>query len=74
MSYLPNKQLASTLVLLNTHETAQLLRCSPKTLEKDRCCKMWRVPFLRVGRAIRYDQTAVIKWLADRNPSEVGEG
>jgi hypothetical protein len=27
------------------------------------------VPFLRVGRAIRYDRNAVLRWLADRNPS-----
>jgi hypothetical protein len=58
-------------VLLTTTETAALLTCSPKTLEADRCRRRWRVPFLRVGRAIRYDQQSVIKWLADRNPSEV---
>jgi hypothetical protein len=61
-------------VLLDTRETAALLHCSPATLSVDRCRRRWRVPFLRVGRAIRYDRTAVLKWLADRNPSESVEG
>jgi len=59
---------SSALVLLTTDETAQLLRCSPATLSVDRARKRWRVPFLRVGRAIRYDRAAVLRWLADRNP------
>ena len=59
-------------VLLTTSEAAALLRCAPSSLEVDRCRRRWRVPFLRVGRAIRYDQTAVLRWLADRNPSEMG--
>ena len=65
---------AAPVHLLTTDETAALLRCSPKTLEVDRCRRRWRVPFIRVGRNIRYDRTAVLKWLADRNPSEPMEG
>ena len=61
-------------VLLDTRETAALLRCSPKTLEVDRCRRRWRVPFLCVRSAIRYDRTAVLRWLADRNPADVSEG
>jgi len=60
-------------VLLTTVETAALLSCSPNTLEADRTRKRWRIPFLRVGRAIRYDRAAVLRWLADRNP-ELREG
>ena len=60
--------------LLNTHETAALLRCSPATLEVDRCRRRWKVPFLRVGRSIRYDQSAVLAWLASRNPAEMVGG
>jgi excisionase family DNA binding protein len=59
---------AVTPVLLTTKEVAALLRCSPATLEIDRTRHRWRVPFLRVGRAIRYDRAAVLRWLADRNP------
>lgn len=61
-------------VLLDTREAAALLRCSPKTLEVDRCRRRWRVPFLRVGSAIRYDRAAVLRWLADRNPADLAEG
>lgn len=63
-----------TLVLLSTKEAADLLRCSPKTLEVDRCRRRWRVPFLRRGKSILYDRSAVIKWLADQNHTEITEG
>lgn len=63
-----------TPVYLTTAETAALLRCSPATLEVDRCRRRWCVPFLRLGRAIRYDRAAVLRWLTDRNPSEPMEG
>ena len=59
-------------VLLTTHEAAALLRCAPATLEIDRVRRRWKVPFLRVGRSIRYDRAAVLRWLADRNPSLEG--
>lgn len=61
-------------VLLDTCETAALLRCSPKTLALDRVRRRWRVPFVKVGRCIRYDRAAVLRWLADRNPSELVAG
>lgn len=60
-------------VLLDTPETAALLRCSPKTLEVDRVRRRWKVPFLRVGRSIRYDRAAVLRWLANRNPADLVE-
>lgn len=74
MANQPNPVPQTGLELLTTIETAALLSCSPKTLEADRVRKRWRVPFLRVGRAIRYDQAAVLRWLADRNPVELAEG
>ena len=61
-------------VLLTTPEAAALLRCSPKTLTADRCRRRWKVPFLHVGRSVKYDRAAVLSWLADRNPSELAEG
>jgi len=61
-------------VLLTTNEAASILRCAPKTLEQDRCRRRWNVPFVRVGRSIKYDQSAVLKWLADQNPSVGQEG
>ncbi len=61
-------------VLLTTIEAAALLRCAPATLDLDRVRRRWRVPFLRVGRSIRYDRNAVLRWLADRNPAEMVTG
>ncbi len=61
-------------VLLDTIETAALLRCSPKTLALDRVRRRWKVPFLRVGRCVRYDRSAVLSWLASHNPGESAEG
>jgi hypothetical protein len=58
-------------VLLTTKETANLLRCAPSSLDVDRCRHRWGVPFLKVGRIVRYDRAAVLKWLADRNVSRV---
>ena len=68
MAHQPNPAPKTGLDLLTTNEAAELLRCSPKTLEADRCRRRWRVPYVFVGRAIRYDRTAVLRWLADRNP------
>lgn len=59
---------SETLVLLTTKEAAALLRCAPLTLEIDRCRRRWGVPFLKVGRSVRYDRAAVLRWLAERNP------
>jgi hypothetical protein len=70
----PQHEPAALPVLLDTRETAALLRCSPKTLEVDRCRRRWRVPFVRVGRSVKYDQAAVLRWLADRNPAELVGG
>lgn len=55
-------------VLLNTAEAAALLHCSPKTLTVDRCRRRWKVPFLRIGKSIRYNRAAILRWLAERNP------
>lgn len=56
-------------VLLTTEQAASLLACSPKTLALDRVRRRWRVPVVKVGRLCRYDRAAVLRWLADRNPS-----
>jgi len=65
---------AAVLVLLTTEQAAALLTCSPKTLALDRVRRRWKVPFLHVGRCVRYDRSAVLDWLADRNPSALLEG
>jgi hypothetical protein len=61
-------------VLLTTEQAAVLLTCSPNTLASDRTRRRWCVPYLRVGRAIRYDRAAVLRWLAVRNPAKLAGG
>jgi excisionase family DNA binding protein len=51
--------------LLTVNEAAELLSLSPKTLNKDRCVKSMNVPFVRLGRAIRYRRCDLEKFIAD---------
>lgn len=57
--------------LLTTERAAAFLAVSPATLVTWRCTRRVRVPFLRVGRAIRYDRQALARWLASRAEDSV---
>lgn len=57
--------------LMTTEECAEMLRCSPRTLEVDRCRRRWRVPYLHCGRKVVYDRSAVLQWLAAQNTAKV---
>ena len=52
--------------LLTEDETAAYLGIKPQTLATWRCTKRYALPFVRVGRAIRYRPSDVEKFLADR--------
>lgn len=41
--------------LLTTREAADRLRLSSATLEKDRISGKLNIPFLKIGKAVRYD-------------------
>jgi excisionase family DNA binding protein len=69
MPVTPTTALIAPPVLITTEECATLLRCSHKTLALDRVRRRWRVPFVKVGRCVRYDRAAVLAWLAHRNPT-----
>lgn len=45
------------------------LGLSSKTLEVDRCSRRLRVPYLKVGRKVVYERTALDRWLAERRIS-----
>ncbi len=51
---------------LTTPQAAELIGCAPATLELDRIRHRWRVPFLKIGRLVRYDRDAVLAWLASQ--------
>lgn len=56
-------------MLLTTSEAAELLRLSPATLERDRCIRPGspRYPFIRLGRAIRYDRDVLLRLVEARS-------
>jgi excisionase family DNA binding protein len=52
--------------LLTAVETANYLGIKPETLNTWRCTRRYSLPFVRVGRAIRYRLSAVESFLASR--------
>jgi predicted DNA-binding transcriptional regulator AlpA len=48
--------------LLKPNETAEFLRLSQSWLAKSRMSGKGP-PFIRIGRAIRYSQTALLQWM-----------
>lgn len=67
-------QLASD--LLDEKQAADFLSVKPGTLAIWRCTGRWSLPFLRVGRAVRYRRSDLEAWLATRRhgqaPPELG--
>jgi excisionase family DNA binding protein len=57
--------------LLTDDEVAKRLCVSVQTLSNWRCTGRNDLPFIRVGRCVRYSAEAVEKWLRDR--TEGGE-
>lgn len=45
--------------LLSTNEAAELLGLPPQTLVSWRCTRTVRIPFVRIGRAVRYKRSAI---------------
>lgn len=58
--------------LMTTEETATLLRCSPASLRSDICRRRWNIPFVRIGRSIRYNRPDVLAWVAAQNSPVMG--
>lgn len=55
---------------LTTPQAAAYLGCSKSTLEKDRVYRLLNIPFTRLGRAIRYDQQDLDRYLEARKEGE----
>ena len=49
--------------LLTTEEAAEVLGLKKKTLEIWRCTGRYNLPFVRVGRLIRYRSDDIAAWL-----------
>ena len=50
------------LKLIDTREAARLLGLSKSALEHDRLAPRMRIPYLRLGGAVRYDPAALMAW------------
>ena len=52
--------------LLRNDEAAKFLNLSEKTLNKDRCTREIGIPFVKLGRAVRYRVSDLEKFIAER--------
>lgn len=52
--------------LLNNTAAADYIGVTPRTLEVWRCTKRYTIPFIKVGRLIRYRQSALDAFLESR--------
>lgn len=60
-------------VLLNEDETAEFLRVKRQTLAAWRCTDRYQLPFIKVGRSVRYRLGDLEKFLASRTVTNTGE-
>ncbi len=52
--------------LLNEDEAADVLAIKPQTLASWRCRGVNSLPFVKVGRAVRYRRSDLLAWMAGR--------
>ena len=79
MSFNDKKVLSNTLPkkLLNRQEAAELLGVSSGTLAVWLCCKRYNLPYIKVGRLVKYDYDDVLNFIAksrhstEEKPKEV---
>ena len=57
--------------LLTETEAAELLGIKPQTLSVWRCNKRYALPFIRVGRLVRYRRSACELFLEERTVNPV---
>ena len=61
--------------LLDTGQAAAYLAVSQNTLEIWRCTKRYAIPYVKIGRKVRYRRTDLDEWLEARTRRERnGEG
>jgi hypothetical protein len=56
--------------LLNNNQAAAFLGVTPRTLEVWRCTKRHSIPYIKVGRLVKYRQSSLENWLATRTIGE----
>ena len=58
--------------LLNNDDSAEYLGVTPRTLEVWRCTKRYQIPFIKVGRLVRYRKSALDAFLESRTVGAEG--
>ena len=62
-------EIESTLVkphLLTTEQAAEFLGVSPGTLCVWRCVSRYPLPYIKIGRHVRYDEADLAAWIESR--------
>lgn len=52
--------------LLDTIQAAAEIGVEPSSMEVWRCTKRYDIPFIKVGRLVRYRRSSLLKWLQSR--------
>lgn len=52
--------------LLDTRAAAPVVGVEPETLEVWRSTKRYNIPYIKVGRLVRYRRSDLLKWLESR--------
>jgi len=58
--------------LLNEAQAAEVLGCKPQSLRVWRCVGRHDLPYVKVGRLVRYRLSDLEKWLAARTVTSTG--
>ncbi|MDR2778216.1 MAG: helix-turn-helix domain-containing protein [Rickettsiales bacterium] len=56
--------------LLKVEELSSILGIKKSTLNKWRCLKTYNLPYIKVGRLVRYNLEAVEAWIESRTGRE----
>ena len=67
INVIPSKNTAN---LLNNNEAAAYIGVLPKTLEIWRCTKRYPIPFIKVGRLVKYRKSDLDNFLDERTVDE----
>jgi excisionase family DNA binding protein len=59
--------------LLDENSAAQFLQVEPGTLSVWRCTGRYKIPFIKVGRLVRYRRSDLEAWLESRTLNNGGE-
>lgn len=57
--------------LNTTEQQAKLLSISPRTMAKARSTGSPDIPYIKIGKTVRYDPVAVDAWLAKHSQNKV---